>query len=134
MLGAVAIMATGWHWLDPAVAIAVSAAFAWTAWGLLCDALRLELDGVPAAIERRAVADWLATQEGVRDVHDLHIWALSTTRAALAVHLVWQGEDRDAFLDHVAHRLAEGFGFAHATIQIKSAPCDFACEPVAGRA
>jgi len=131
VLGAVAIMATGWHWLDPAVAIAVSVLIAWTAWGLLRDALRLELDGVPAAIDRRAVADWLAAQESVCDVHDLHIWALSTTRVALAVHLVWQGEERDAFLDHVAHQLAERFGIAHATIQIESAPCDFACEPVA---
>lgn len=54
----------------------------------------------------------MAAQEGVRDVHDLHIWALSTTRAALAVHLVWQGEDRDAVLDDVAHRLAERFGIS----------------------
>ncbi|MDZ7711077.1 MAG: cation diffusion facilitator family transporter [Roseovarius sp.] len=129
VLAAAGIMATGWHWLDPMVAIAVSLLIAVTAWGLLRDSLRLELDGVPESIDQQAVADWLAAQDGVSDVHDLHIWALSTTRTALAVHLVWQGADRDAFLDQMAHDLADEFGIAHATIQIEAAPCDFACRP-----
>jgi len=117
-------MLTGWQWLDPAVAIAVSVLIAWTAWGLLRDSMRLELDGVPEAIDRQAVADWLGAQEGVSNVHDLHIWALSTTRTALAVHLVWQGADPDAFLDHVADELEHDFGIGHSTIQLEHAPCE----------
>lgn len=134
VLAAGGIMATGWQWLDPAVAIAVSVLIAFTAWGLLRDSLRLELDGVPESIDRQAVANWIGGQPGVSDVHDLHVWARSTTRTALAAHVVWQGVEADAFIDHAARQLAEEFGIAHATIQIESAPCDFACEPIANHA
>jgi len=124
VLAAAGIMLTGWQWLDPAVAIAVSVLIAWTAWGLLRDSLRLELDGVPEAIDRRAVADWLGAQVGVTNVHDLHIWALSTTRTALAVHLVWDGAGADAFLDHVTDELEHDFGIGHVTLQLERAPCE----------
>jgi len=124
VLAAAGIMLTGWRWLDPAVAIAVSLLIAFTAWGLLRDSLRLGLDGVPASIDQQAVADWLGDQPGVRGVHDLHIWALSTTRTALAVHLVWEGADPDAFLDHVADTLAHHFAISHATVQLERAPCE----------
>jgi len=124
VLAAGGILLTGWHWLDPAVAIAVSLLIAWTSWGLLRDALRLELDGVPEAIDRQLVADWLLAQDGVKNLHELHIWALSTTRTALAVHLVWAGDDPDAFLDHVTDELEHGFAIAHTTIQLERAPCE----------
>ncbi|MEX0971274.1 MAG: cation diffusion facilitator family transporter [Paracoccaceae bacterium] len=124
VLAAAGILYTGWQWLDPAVAIAVSVLIAWTAWGLMRDALRLELDGVPEKIDRQAVADWIGDQPGVTNVHDLHIWALSTTRTALAVHVVWQGEDADAFLDHVADELEHDFGITHVTLQVESTPCE----------
>lgn len=124
VLAAAGIMYTGWQWLDPAVAIAVSMLIAFTAWGLMRDALRLELDGVPENINRQAVADWIGEQPGVTNVHDLHIWALSTTRTALAVHVVWQGEDADAFLDHVTDELEHDFGINHVTLQLESTPCE----------
>ena len=123
VLAAAAIMATGWHWLDPGVAIAVSLLIAVTAAGLLRESLHLSLDGVPEAIDRQAVAEWLGAQPGVSDVHDLHIWALSSTRTALAVHLVWGGADADAFLDHVTDELGHAFGIGHATVQLEGAPC-----------
>jgi cobalt-zinc-cadmium efflux system protein len=87
------------------------------------DALRLELDGVPESIDRQAVASFIGDQPGVTDVHDLHIWALSTTRTALAAHVVWDGPDADAFLAQVADELEHDFAIAHATIQIERAPC-----------
>lgn len=124
VLAAAGIMLTGWQWLDPAVAIAVSVLIAWTAWGLLRNALRLGLDGVPEAVDRQAVADWLGAQDGVTNVHDLHIWALSTTRTALAVHLVWDGADADAFFDHVTDELEHDFAIGHATVQLERAPCE----------
>jgi len=124
VLAAAGIMLTGWQWLDPTVAIAVSVLIAWTAWGLLRDSLRLQLDGVPEAIDRQAVADWLGAQEGVSNVHDLHIWALSSTRTALAVHLVWDGVDPDSFLNHVTDELDHDFGIAHATVQLEQAACE----------
>jgi len=124
VLAAAGIMATGWAWLDPAVAIAVSVLIAWTAWGLLRDSLKLELDGVPENIDRQAVADWIGAQDGVSAVHDLHIWALSTTRTAIAAHVVWQGADADAFIDHVTDELEHDFGIGHVTLQLETAPCE----------
>lgn len=78
VLAAVGIMVTGWDWLDPAVAIAVSLLIAVTAAGLFREALHLSLDGVPFEIDRAAIADWLERQDGVQGLHDLHIWPLST--------------------------------------------------------
>ncbi len=124
VIAAAGIMLTGWHWLDPAVAIAVSVLIAFTAWGLLRDSLRLGLDGVPEGIDRQAVATWIGDQPGVSNVHDLHIWALSTTRTALAAHVVWQGSDADGFLDHVTDELEHDFGIGHVTLQLESAPCE----------
>lgn len=124
VLAAAGIMLTGWHWLDPAVAIAVSLLIAWTAWRLLRGSLRLELDGVPEGIDRQAVADWLGGQPGVSNVHDLHIWALSTTRAALAAHVIWHGADADAFIAQVADDLEHDFGIGHVTLQMEASPCE----------
>ena len=124
VLAAAGIMVTGWNWLDPAVAIAVSLLIAVTAAGLFREALHLSLDGVPFEIDRAAIADWLVQQDGVQDLHDLHIWPLSTTRTALAVHLVWQGADPDAFIDRVTDVLADTHGIANVTLQLEGRPCD----------
>lgn len=122
VLAAAGIMVTGWNWLDPAVAIAVSLLIAVTAAGLFREALHLSLDGVPFEIDRAAIADWLARQDGMQGLHDLHIWPLSTTRTALAVHLVWQGADPDAFIDRVTDALAETHGIANVTLQLEGQP------------
>lgn len=124
VLAAAGILVTGWNWLDPAVAIAVSLLIAITAAGLFREALHLSLDGVPFEIDRAAIADWLERQDGVQGLHDLHIWPLSTTRTALAVHLVWQGADPDAFIDRVTDALAEAHGIANVTLQLEGRPCD----------
>lgn len=124
VLAAVGIMVAGWDWLDPAVAIAVSLLIAVTAAGLFREALHLSLDGVPFEIDRTAIADWLGRQDGVQSLHDLHIWPLSTTRTELAVHLVWQGPDPDAFIDRVTDASAEAHGIANVTLQLESRPCD----------
>ena len=131
VLAAAGILYTGWLWLDPAVAIAVSVLIAYTAWGLMREALRLELDGVPANIDRQAVATFIGDQPGVSNVHDLHIWALSTTRTALSAHVVWQGTEPDAFLDHVTDGLESDFGIGHVTLQLETKPCERAGECIA---
>lgn len=107
VLAAIGIMFTGWDWLDPAVAIAVSLLITVTAAGLFREALHLSLDGVPFEIDRAKIVDWLCRQDGVQSLHDLHIWPISTTRTALAVHLVWDGPDPDAFIDLVTDTLAD---------------------------
>ena len=124
VLAAIGIILTGKTWIDPAVAIAVSLLIAVTAAGLFRAALHLSLDGVPDGIDRQAVADWLGDRPGVSNVHDLHIWAISTTRTALAAHVVWQGTDPDAFIDHVTDELEHEFGIGHVTLQLESTPCE----------
>lgn len=124
VLAAAGIMVTGWDWLDPAVAIAVSLLIAITAARLFREALHLCLDGVPFEIDRAAIAYWLGRQEGVQSLHDLHIWPISTTRTALAVHLVWQGADPDAFIDRLTDALVETHGIANVTLQLERRPCD----------
>ena len=127
VLAAIGILATGWTWLDPAVAIAVSLLIAVTAAGLFREALHLSLDGVPDRVDFAAVADWLGRQESVRDVHDLHIWPLSTTRTALAVHVVVAGQDTDAVLRDLSKGLTQTFGIVHSTIQLEREPCGASC-------
>jgi cobalt-zinc-cadmium efflux system protein len=127
VLAAALILATGWSWLDPAVAILVSLLIAVTAAGLFREALHLSLDGVPGGIDPAAVAAWLRGQEAVRDVHDLHVWALSTTRTALAAHIVCAAEDGDALLHRLAEGLEREFGIAHSTLQIEREDCGACC-------
>ena len=120
VLSAVVMMATGWSWVDPLTGLLLCVAIAWSAFGLLKSALHLGLDGVPDGIDRKAVADWLATRPGVTSVHDLHIWAHSTTTTALTAHLVVPGgSPGDAFLDDVAEQLEHRFGIGHTTLQIE---------------
>ncbi|NNU81680.1 cation transporter [Halovulum dunhuangense] len=127
VLAATGILLTGWTWLDPAVAIAVSLLIAVTAAGLFREALHLSLDGVPGQVDPAAVADWLGRQDGVRDVHDLHIWPLSTTHTALSVHVVSGAQDTDAVLHVLAEGLKHEFGIAHSTIQVEREPCGTSC-------
>ncbi len=91
VVSAVLIILTGWAILDPLMAILVSAVIAWSAVGLFKSAVHLSLDGVPLGVDLSAVERWLRTLPGVVDLHDLHIWVLSTTANALTVHLMMPG-------------------------------------------
>lgn len=120
VVSALVMMSTGWTWVDPFVALLVSAAIAVSAFGLMRSAVHLSLDGVPEKIDKPAVEAWLVAQPGVVGVHDLHIWALSTTTTALTAHLVMpNGPPGDAFLDGVAEALEDRFGIGHTTLQIE---------------
>ena len=114
-------MLTGWLWLDPAVSLVIAAVVCWSGWGLARDSVNLALDGVPRGIELVKVRDYLAGLEGVAEVHDLHIWAMSTSETALTAHLVRPGGTDDAFLHHVCEELSHRFNIHHATLQIETA-------------
>ncbi|RMF14108.1 MAG: cation transporter, partial [Candidatus Dadabacteria bacterium] len=92
---AILIMWTGWLWLDPALALVVAVVILIGTWGLLRESLDLALDAVPAGIDPEAVQAWLQALPGVTEVHDLHIWPLSTTDTALTVHLVRSADATD---------------------------------------
>lgn len=121
VVAALIIGQTGWLWLDPAASIAVTVAILWSGWGLMRDALNLALDAVPAGIDRVGVEAYLAGLSGVTEVHDLHIWGMSTTETALTVHLVRPASQLDdQFLTDIAHDLEHRFRIHHATIQIEA--------------
>jgi cobalt-zinc-cadmium efflux system protein len=113
---------TGWGWVDPATSLAVSAAVLFVTWGLLRDALHLSLDGVPGSIDLEKVRAYLLDLPGVDTVHDLHVWAMSTTEIALTAHLVMPWCERPpSFLGSLDSALEKRFGIAHATVQIEPA-------------
>lgn len=114
-----AIMATGWNWLDPLISIAIALVVLIAGWGLLKDSLHLTMAGVPAHIEAEAVLDYLTGLPGVQCIHDMHIWAASTTETVLTAHLVMpQGSD-DAFLHETAEHLRHDFAIHHITLQVE---------------
>jgi cobalt-zinc-cadmium efflux system protein len=113
------IMLTGWLWLDPAVSLVIAAVVFWSGWGLARDSVNLALDGVPRGIELVEVREYLAGLEGVSEVHDLHVWAMSTNETALTAHLVRPGGADDAFLHHVCEELSHRFNIHHPTLQIE---------------
>ncbi len=121
VVAALIIMATGWLWLDPAISLAIAVVVFWSGWGLARDSVNLALDGVPRGIELAKVKDYLGGLEGVTEVHDLHIWAMSTNETALTAHLVRPGGYDDAFLHGVCEELSHRFNIHHATLQIESA-------------
>ena len=122
------ILLTGWNWLDPAVSIGISGVIDWGTWGLLREAVDHSLDAVPANIDPTEVAKFLADLPGVASVHDLHVWAMSTTETALTCHLVMPGgHPGDAFLQKVCDQLHHKFEIAHPTIQIELADAE-ACK------
>jgi cobalt-zinc-cadmium efflux system protein len=120
VLAAVGMRFTGWNWLDPITSLAIAAIIVWSTWSALREAVDLAMDAVPASVSPDAVADWLAALPGVTEVHDLHIWALSTSETALTVHLVRAGEPEDRRPHDLAAELRRRFGIGHATVQIES--------------
>jgi cobalt-zinc-cadmium efflux system protein len=128
LLSGALILFTGWNWLDPVVSLLIVAVILMSTWGLLRDSLHLSLDGVPASVNSTAVLSYLADQSGVTDVHDLHIWALSTTSVALTAHLVVpDGTSDEALLGSLTPALKKRFRIDHATLQIERRCCDQGC-------
>jgi cobalt-zinc-cadmium efflux system protein len=121
VVGGLLIMATGSRWIDPALGLLIAAVIFIGTWGLLRQSIKLAIHAVPEHIDMDAVADYLRGRPGVTQVHDLHVWGMSTTESALTVHLVLPDppDDPDAFLVETCEGLRERFGIGHATIQIE---------------
>lgn len=120
VIGGGLILLTGSEWVDPAVSLVIVAVILWSTWGLARESLTMVLQAVPEGIDADAVRNTLASLPGVARVHDLHIWPMSTTEAALTAHLVMpDGHPGDAFLIDLQHRLAHDFRIDHTTVQIE---------------
>jgi cobalt-zinc-cadmium efflux system protein len=115
------IKLTGAAWLDPVASLVVNVLIVWGTWTLLRDSLAMSLNAVPPSIEPDQVRGFLESLPGVTRLHDLHIWAMSTTETALSGHLVMpDGRGGDAFLKGTCDELQRRFGIGHATLQIES--------------
>lgn len=114
------IALTGWWWLDPAASLGVAAIILAGSWSVLRQSADLAMDAVPDQVPHADVQAWMAALPGVLEVHDLHIWGLSTTETALTAHLVFAGAHEDRRPHELATALQDRFGIGHATLQIES--------------
>jgi cobalt-zinc-cadmium efflux system protein len=128
------IVLTGWSWIDPAATLAVVGVIVFGTWDLLKDSFQMALAAVPEGIDPGKVRLYLSELPGVRRVHDLHIWPLSTTQTALTCHLVMpDGHPGDHFTSRIAENLHAQFNIEHSTLQIEiseEADCRLASDEV----
>ena len=124
----IAMQIAGWPWLDPVVSIAIAVIITIGTWGLLRESMDLAMDAVPVGISPPDVESYLAALSDVEAVHDLHIWGMSTTEAALTAHLIMRRVPvSDAFLRAVSRELHERFGIEHTTIQFEHGDAEPPC-------
>lgn len=118
----------GLKWFDPLSSLLIAAVIFWSTWGLLRDSLNLAIDAVPRDIDPEAIRKWLSDQPGVKGLHDLHIWPISTTQTALTAHLLMPDPPADdEFLHDLAMQLQAMFKISHATFQIERGNGDHPC-------
>jgi cobalt-zinc-cadmium efflux system protein len=128
VVAALIIRQTGWLWIDPAVSLAIALVITVGTWGLLRASVNLAMDVVPEGIDRDAIEAYLAGLPGVTDVHDLHIWGMSTTETALTVHLIRSTPlIDDALIAEASRELHDRFRIAHATFQLEVGHPAFPC-------
>ena len=135
VLAGVGMLYTGWTWLDSAMSIVIAAVIVGSTWGLLRDSVNLSLHAVPSRIDTELIRGYFSGLDGVAEIHDLHIWGMSTTETALTVHLVMpDGHPSDRFIAQISSELRERLGVGHATIQVETGdelhPCPLAPDHV----
>ena len=113
------VLATGWNRFDPIASLLVAALMVRSSWSLLRDSGRIFLEGAPPGIDPEAVARALAEDDDVVEVHDLHVWTVTSGFPALAAHvLVAPGSDCHDARRRLQRLLEERFGLRHTTLQV----------------
>ena len=129
------MLKTGWLWLDPLTSLVIVAVIIVSSWSLLREALAMSLKAVPKQVDPEAVRQLLASQSGVANVHDLHIWPMSTTDIALTAHLLMPaGHPGDTFIATICDELEHHHGIDHVTLQVETdatTKCSAHCDEVA---
>lgn len=129
LLGGLGLKYTSLTWIDPVLGLVIVVVILYSAWGLLSDSVKLALDAVPKDIDQEEVKQYLEELEGVEEVHDLHIWAMSTTETALTAHLVIPEEHNEEFLYKTREKLHHKFEITHTTLQVEKDYRDDAYRP-----
>lgn len=121
VLAGILISYTGLYWIDPVISLGIMVIIVWGTWGLLRDSGNMAIDSVPPQINPEHVEAYLKTVPGVLNVHDLHIWAMSTTETALTVHLIKSSANiSNDETERITHHLEHEFGIGHVTIQYET--------------
>ncbi|HSL02227.1 MAG TPA: cation diffusion facilitator family transporter [Nitrospiraceae bacterium] len=119
ILGGGIIWMTGWVLIDPLLSAGISIFIVWRTWGLLSQAVHVLMEGVPTHLDAKEVGQAMAGVPGVKGIHDLHIWTITSGLDALSSHVVVPvGEDRDEVLERLQSLLRDRFGIDHVTLQI----------------
>ena len=134
VIAGLGIIAVGWFWIDPVVSLIIAAVILIGTWRLLVDSVNLVLQAVPGGIDLKEVEKYLSEVPGVEAVHDLHIWAMSTTETALTAHVVKPALDNDdAMLAQIRAEICDRFGIQHVTLQVERSDalidCIDCCKP-----
>ena len=122
------ILLTGKLWIDPVMSFIIIAVILWGTWRLFSDSVNLALDAVPKNIDVEKVRSFIEEKEGVENLHDLHIWAMSTTQVALTAHLVMPNGNNDRFITDLQKELSEKFNIGHTTFQIENSDLQQLCD------
>ena len=123
VISGIVIYYTGWTVIDPIVSLVIAAVILISTWELLSDSLRLAVDGIPDGIELQEIEQLLVEEEHVKEIHHIHVWALSTTETALTAHIVI---DDLAYWPEVSERLKHALnehGIRHATLEPETPDC-----------
>ena len=128
VVAGLAMMFSDWYWLDPVISLVIVSIIVIGTWDLLRDSVQLALSAVPSHINMTAIEIYLRQCPGVEDIHDLHIWGMSTTESALTVHLVMpKGYPGDAFMDDIMLKLKKIYSIQHCTLQVEQGTTSHAC-------
>lgn len=121
---AIVIRLTGWTWVDSAIAVVIGLWVLPRTWTLLKETTNVLLEGVPQGVDLGAIKGALGDAAGVKNVHDLHVWAISSGQSSLSAHIVYDGgDDSQALLDNLRDRLGRDFDVHHMTLQIEREDC-----------
>lgn len=131
VVAGVAIYFTQWQWLDPAISMIIMIVIVMSTWGLLKDSLRLSLDGVPPEIDLHKIKRVALNMKDIKDIHHIHVWAISTSQNALTAHLILsdhlKDEEQVTIKNKLKHEL-EHLGIQHVTLETETESCkDVVC-------
>jgi cobalt-zinc-cadmium efflux system protein len=129
IVGALAIGATGFAWIDPLLSIFIGALILWSSISIVRETINILLEGTPRGLKLSEIAETIRSRQGVIDVHDLHVWSIGSEVHALSCHIAIADippSESDAILRNVNQCLLDKFHIHHTTIQFENAICDVA--------